>query len=296
MKGLVLKSTGSNYKVKVEPNIIDAKLSGKLRLDLSKHTNPVAVGDIVLVDEDGMIQKVEERKNYLIRKSTNLSKQTHIIAANIDQILILASLKQPRTSNGFIDRIICTAEAYSITPVIIFNKKDLLDSDELELVEAYKTIYNKIGYDCYIISSLEKTDLNIIKSVIKNKITLFTGHSGVGKSTMMNALDNNLTITTGEISNKHEKGKHTTTFAEMYELDFGGYIIDTPGIKEFGMVDMDKYEVTDYFREFFQLKSQCKFNNCLHVNEPGCAIIEAVKNDDIAEFRYTNYINILESL
>jgi ribosome biogenesis GTPase / thiamine phosphate phosphatase len=298
MEGLVLKSTGSNYKVSTKKGILECKLGGRLRLDELKHTNPVSVGDrVILSDEErGLIIEVIERKNYLIRKATNLSKQTHIVAANIDQLIILASYKLPRTSTGFIDRVLATAEAYNIPAVVVFNKTDLLNEKELKIVQHYINVYDSIGYTCIGVSAEHEESVNVLKQLIKGKTNLFTGHSGVGKSTLVNKMDPELNLRTGTISDKFNKGKHTTTFAEMIPLSFGGYIIDTPGIKEFGMVNMDQYEVTDYFREMFELKSQCKFNNCLHVNEPGCAVIKAVEEGKVADFRYNNYLNILDTL
>lgn len=298
MEGLVLKSTGSFYKIKTDKGILECKLGGRLRLEGLKHTNPVSVGDhVVLSDEDrGLIIDVKPRTNYLIRKATNLAKQTHIIAANIDQLIILASLKLPRTSTGFIDRVLATAEAYNVKACIIFNKIDLLKESELDSVMYYSEVYNTLGYETLMISANATLDIERVKILLKDKISLFTGHSGVGKSTLINHIDPSLNLRTNEISDKFNKGKHTTTFAEMIPLGIGGYIIDTPGIKEFGMVAMEKQEVTDYFRELFQLKDQCKFNNCLHVNEPGCAVIKALEEDKIAEFRYLNYLNILETL
>lgn len=298
MKGLVLKSTGSNYKVGTEKGILECRLGGRLRLEDLKHTNPVSVGDqVILSDEErGLIIDLVPRKNYLIRKATNLSKQTHIVAANIDQLIILASYKLPRTSTGFIDRVLATAEAYNIPAIVVFNKTDLLNEKEIKQVQHYINVYDSIGYTTLGISVEHEESVNMLKQLMVGKTNLFTGHSGVGKSTLVNKMDPEMNLRTGSISDKFNKGKHTTTFAEMLPLSFGGYVIDTPGIKEFGMVSMDKYEVTDYFREFFALKDQCKFSNCLHVSEPGCAVMEAVENGSIADFRYQNYLNILDTL
>jgi len=298
MQGLVLKSTGSNYKVSTDKGIIECRLGGRLRLEELKHTNPVSVGDQVIIsDEDrGLIIDLVQRKNYLIRKATNLSKQTHIVAANIDQLVVLVSLKLPRTSTGFIDRILATAEAYNVPAAIVFNKTDLLNEKEIKEVQYYLNIYDKLGYTAIGISADDEKSIDMLKALVKNKTNLFTGHSGVGKSTLINKIDPSLQLKTGAISDKFSKGKHTTTFAEMIPLSIGGYIIDTPGIKEFGMVNMNEYEVTDYFREMFALKSKCRFNNCTHVNEPDCAIIAAVEKEEIAEFRYRNYLNILDTL
>ncbi len=298
MEGLVLKSTGSNYKVATEKGLLECRLGGRLRLEDLKHTNPVSVGDKVIIsdEERGLIIDLVERKNYLIRKATNLSKQTHIVAANIDQLIILASYKQPRTSTGFIDRVLATAEAYNIPAIIVFNKTDLLNEKEIKQVQHYINVYDSIGYTAIGVSAEHEESVTVLKQLMIGKTNLFTGHSGVGKSTLVNKMDPQMNLRTGTISDKFNKGKHTTTFAEMLPLSFGGYVIDTPGIKEFGMVNMDKHEVTDYFREIFALKQQCKFNNCLHVNEPNCAVVEAVENGKIADFRYNNYLNILDTL
>ncbi len=298
MKGLVLKSTGSHYKVSTDQGVMECKLGGRLRLEELKHTNPVSVGDEVILslEEGAIIVDLVPRKNYLIRKATNLSKQTHIVAANIDQLIVLASYKLPRTSTGFIDRVLATAEAYNIPAAVIFNKTDLLNQPELEKLMFYINVYASIGYPCFGISAEDPESIEMLKLLVKNKTNLFTGHSGVGKSTLANKIDPNLHLRTGTISDKFNKGKHTTTFAEMIPISIGGYIIDTPGIKEFGMANMDKYEVTHYFRELFKLKSECKFNNCLHVNEPGCAVLKALEENKIADFRYNNYLNILDTL
>lgn len=298
MEGLVLKSTGSNYKISTEKGIIECKLGGRFRLEELKHTNPVSVGDRVLISESegNIIIDLVPRKNYLIRKATNLSKQTHIVAANIDQLIVLASYKLPRTSTGFIDRILATAEAYNIPATVVFNKTDLLNEKEIKQVQHYINTYDSLGYTSIGVSAENAESIELLKKLVKDKTNLFTGHSGVGKSTLINKIDPTMTLRTGTISDKFNKGKHTTTFAEMLPLSFGGFVIDTPGIKEFGMVQMDKYEVTDYFREIFELKGECKFSNCLHLNEPGCAVLRAVEEGKIADFRYHNYLNILDTL
>lgn len=300
MTGLVLKSTGSFYRVAIGNQITECRLGGRLRLEELKHTNPVAVGDHVIISEEegddkGLIIGVEERKNYLIRKATNLSKQTHIVAANLDQLILVASFKQPRTSTGFIDRVLVTAEAYSIPAMVIFNKKDLLDEEERDEVDYYTEVYRSLGYTSRLISAQDPEDIGWLRSQVNGKVSLFTGHSGVGKSTLMNAIDPALTLRTGEISKKFSKGTHTTTFAEMLPLSGGGYVIDTPGIKEFGLHEMSDEEITDYFPELFALKQHCRFNNCLHRNEPGCAVVQALEENRIAMFRYQNYINMVES-
>jgi ribosome biogenesis GTPase len=295
MTGRILKSTGSFYKVLIGEEIHKLKLGGRLRLEELKHTNPVSVGDEVVISDEGLIIDILPRKNYLIRKSTNLSKQTHIIASNIDQLWIVATLKNPRTSTGFINRVLVTAEAYNIPARVLFNKKDLLNNQDQEDAHYMAEIFSSLGYPCYLVSSFDEQDIAFLREQLKNKTSLFTGHSGVGKSSLLNAIDPNLKLRTGEISKKFNKGKHTTTYAEMHQLHFGGYVIDTPGIKEFGLVYMEKTEIGDYFPEILKIKSQCRFNNCLHINEPGCAVMEAVEQGSIAAFRYLDYVNMVES-
>lgn len=300
MKGVVIKSTGSWYTVLSETkDIVECRIKGVFRMKGIKNTNPVAVGDKVEfeMEEDGrgVIHKIEERKNYIIRKSINLSKQSHILAANIDQAFLVATLAMPRTSAGFIDRFLLTAEAYHIPVHIIFNKVDLFEEDELLMKDLndFIHIYEHIGYKCHRVSATEKKNVDVLKQLVKNKTTLISGHSGVGKSALINAIDANLDLRTGEISEAHFKGKHTTTFAEMHELSEGGFIIDTPGIKELGLVDMEKEEISNYFVEIRALKNSCKFNNCLHLNEPKCAVIEAVEKGEIAASRYNSYVGIM---
>ena len=300
MKGVVIKSTGSWYTVLDENNrIVECGIKGKFRMQDIKTTNPIAVGDKVEFelenDGRGIIHAIAERKNYIIRKSINLSKQSHILASNIDQALLIVTLAFPRTSAGFIDRFLLTAEAYHIPVTIIFNKLDLFENDE-ELVRelnAFMAIYQQIGYTCYKISAKNELDIQLLQKLTKDKITLLSGHSGVGKSTLVNAMDNKLSLKVGEISDAHFKGKHTTTFAEMHPLVYGGFVIDTPGIKELGLVDMKKEEIADYFPEMRVLKSQCKFNNCLHLNEPKCAVITAVEEGQIAVSRYNSYVGVM---
>ena len=301
MKGLVIKSTGLWCSVLIESKkVLECRIKGKFRIKGIKTTNPIAVGDKVEFEmEDdgrGVIHKIEERKNYIIRKSINLSKQSHIIAANVDQALLIVTLAFPHTSAGFIDRFLLTAEAYHIPTSIIFNKVDLVENvvDSIKELEEFMSVYEKIGYKCYKVSSTKKTNIDLLQQITKDKITLVSGHSGVGKSTLVNAMDFNLDLKTGEISNVHFKGKHTTSFAEMHPLSYGGFIIDTPGIKELGLVDMEREEISNYFPEMRSLKNQCKFNNCLHLNEPGCAVIKAVAQGEIATSRYNNYLGILD--
>lgn len=298
MQGLVMKSTGSWYLVKTDDgSIIECRLKGKIRLEDRKTTNPVAVGDIVELqrDEDGSNQIVTilPRKNYIIRKSINLSKQAHIIASNLDQAILVATLVAPRTSLGFIDRFLVTAEAYGINAKIVFNKCDVLDEEMIELQNDIIKLYTDIGYQCYSISSFNNDDVEMIKDLLKDKTTLLSGHSGVGKTTLINAIDSKLDLRTGDISSAHLKGMHTTTFAELFPLSFGGNIIDSPGIKELGLVEMKKEEIGHYFPEIRALLNECKFNNCIHVNEPHCSILKAVEEGRISDERYQSYLGIL---
>ncbi|MGZ3862580.1 MAG: ribosome small subunit-dependent GTPase A [Bacteroidia bacterium] len=294
MRALVLKSTGSVYNLCSEDGkILQARLAGKVRLESRKSTNPVVVGDNVDVDESGTITKIHPRKNYIIRKSVNLSKQTHILAANIDQAFLLATLVAPKISTGFIDRFLVTAEAYRIPATIIFNKTDLLDKDLKKIQKEIVKMYTSIGYPCYEISAFEEKDAKKIKKLLAGKITLLAGHSGAGKSTLINAIQPGLNLKTSEISDMHLKGKHTTTFSELHKLDDGGYIIDTPGIKELGLVEMKKEEVGHYFPEMRALMNDCRFNNCTHTNEPGCAVVKAVEEKKISLGRYHNYMSII---
>lgn len=294
----VIKSTGSWYHVvDKNNNVTECRLRGKFRVKGIKTTNPVAVGDMIDFDPDtGTIINIHERKNHIIRKATNLSKQSHIIAANIDQAIIIVSLAKPRTSPGFIDRLLITAEAYHIPAVIVFNKIDLLD-EELELsLNNIISVYERAGYKCLRTSVKELINLDQFSDILHNKISLLAGHSGVGKSALINTIDPDLNLKTGEISDYHSKGTHTTTFAEMFSLRSGGYIIDSPGIKEFGLIEFEKPELSHRFPEFRTFISDCKYNDCLHINEPGCAVTEAVKNGYISTLRYENYLNILESI
>lgn len=273
------------------------RLKGKIRLDGRKTTNPVTVGDWVDVEQgdagEWLIAKIHPRKNYIIRKSVNLSKQTHILASNIDQAILVATLVEPCTSLGFIDRLLITAEAYRIPAIILFNKSDLLNEELLAVQQEIMDIYIKAGYACYAISSFNKADIDKLKELLKNKCTLVTGHSGVGKSTLINVLQPGLNLKTAQISSTHLKGTHTTTFAEMHYLDFGADIIDTPGIKELGLVEMKKEELGHYFPEIRALINNCKFNNCVHENEPGCAVREAYENGQLAPERYESYLSII---
>lgn len=302
MTGLVYKSTGSWYTVKTDlGEIYECRIKGKFRIKGIKNTNPIAVGDVVDFELEtdnnqvsGIINKIHDRRNYIIRKSVNLSKQTHIIAANIDQVFLLITINNPPTLTSFIDRFLVTANAYQIKTILLFNKIDAYDEDTLNEVKYLAHSYRKIGYECLGVSATTGKNVDKVKFLMQGKVNMFAGHSGVGKSTLVNTLEPNLNIRTKEISTLHMQGQHTTTFAEMFDLSFGAKIIDTPGIKGFGVVDMDKEEVGDYFPEFFALKHNCKFHNCLHVHEPHCAIKEALEADEIAYSRYRSYLQILE--
>ncbi len=298
MKGIVVKSTGSWYLVRTEDGkILECRIKGVLRIHGIKSTNPVAVGDRVSFemenDEKGIISGVEERKNYIIRRSTNLSKQTQILAANIDMAYLFATVINPRTSEGFIDRFLMTAEAYSIPATIIINKKDIYDKSGLEFAEHLLKIYSGIGYPAMLLSTLNAGDVKALIQLCKGKVNLFAGHSGTGKTTMLNSMEPSFSLKTGIISEAHFKGKHTTTFAEMHALSEGGYVIDTPGIKEFGIVHVEKNELSHFFPEIFKTSPECKFTTCLHVNEPKCAVIRAVEEGKIAVSRYNSYLNII---
>lgn len=302
MTGIVYKSTGSWYTVKAEDNqFYDCRIKGKFRMKGIKSTNPIAVGDVVDFDIDetsdaitGSIHNIHDRKNYIVRKSVNLSKQTHIIASNIDIVFLLVTINNPITTTSFIDRFLVTAEAYHIKAVLIFNKVDTYDEATLEEQLFLQYTYNQIGYECLRVSATAKKGLNELKEMMEGKVCMFSGHSGVGKSTLVNALEPNLNLKTKEISDLHQQGQHTTTFAEMFDLSFNSKIIDTPGIRGFGIVDMEKLEIKGYFPEFFELEDQCKFNNCLHKDEPNCAIKNALEEDKIAWSRYKSYLQILE--
>lgn len=297
MQGVVIKSTGSWYIVKTEDGeLLNCRIRGKFRMQDITSTNPIVVGDKVLLsqEEDSfLIDELFDRKNIIVRKSVNLSKQTHILASNIDQAILVVTMQSPQTSTGFIDRFLVSAQAYGVDVVILFNKTDLYDKATLALLKERRSIYEKIGYRCLSKSTLND-DLSDIKELMKAKVNVISGHSGVGKSTLLNRIQPNLNITTQEISEQHQQGQHTTTFSEMHDLDFGASIIDTPGVRGFGLIEMDKYELGDYFIEFFKLKSDCKFNNCLHINEPKCAVKLALENGEIAPSRYKNYLNMLE--
>lgn len=298
MKGLVIKSTGSWYQVKTEKgSVIDCRIKGKFRIKGIQTTNPIAAGDVVEVEIEpdlgtGVITRLYERRNYIIRKSVNLSKQAQIIAANLDQAFLIVTLASPRTSLGFIDRFLVTAEAYDVPAGLIFNKLDLFSDEGLEILEEQQHIYKSIGYPCYAVSALEKTHVNEITDILKGKTTLFSGHSGAGKSSLINAIIPGASLKTGAVSDWSDKGQHTTTFAEMHELPFGGYLIDTPGIREFGIIDIEPQELGHFFPEIHDRMSECKFYNCNHIHEPGCAVIDAVENGEIEISRYESYLSI----
>lgn len=302
MNGTVYKSTGSWYTVKAENGkFYECRIKGKFRIGNIKSTNPVAVGDHVFFELEeqenkaqGIISRIEERENYIIRKSVNLSKQTHIIAANIDIAFLLITLNNPPTFTTFIDRFLVTAEAYHIKAVLLFNKIDTYTEDELLEIKLLAALYRKIGYECLGISAISGKNIDQVKTLMREKVTMFTGHSGVGKSTLVNALEPKLNLKTKQISEQHLQGQHTTTFAEMFDLSFGAQIIDTPGIKGFGVVEMDKEEIGNYFPEFFKIKGNCKFHNCLHLEEPHCAIKDAVEKEKIAWSRYKSYLQLME--
>ena len=302
MTGLVYKSTGSYYTVKTEDHqVYECRIKGKFRMKGIKSTNPISVGDVVdfeldtTTDEEiGQIHNIHERKNYIVRKSVNLSKQTHIIASNIDVVFLLVTINNPPTTTSFIDRFLVTAEAYGIEAVIVFNKIDTYDDATLDEQLYLQHVYSEIGYKCLRVSAKDGKGLEALKEMMTGKVSMFSGHSGVGKSTLVNALEPNLDLKTKTISEQSKQGQHTTTFAEMYDLTFDARIIDTPGIKGFGIVDMEKEEIGGYFPEFFKLKDQCKFNNCLHKEEPHCAVKKALEEDKIAWSRYNSYLKILE--
>jgi ribosome biogenesis GTPase len=299
-EGIVIKSTGSWYAVSTSDGIYQCRIRGKLRLKGFKSTNPIAVGDRVLFEsqegeeKQGNITKILESKNYIIRKSVNLSKQTQVLAANIDQAILIATLDFPKTHLRFIDRFAISAEAYDIPFILVFNKIDLYGEEQEDELEFLKVVYHEAGYQVLQSSAKFGTGIDALKELMAGKTTLLSGHSGVGKSSLVNALDPSLDLRTKEISIANNQGQHTTTFAEMHPLPFGGYIIDTPGIRGFGLVDMEPTEMGDYFPEIFALKGECKFNNCLHQHEPGCAVKTAVEENKLAFTRYDSYLNFIQ--
>ncbi len=299
MRGLVIKNTGSWYTVRTEDGRdIESKIKGTFRLKDIKSTNPVAVGDIVAIDinKEGtaFIVEIEDRKNYIIRRASNLSKQAHIIAANLDQAMLIVTVNYPITTTIFIDRFLATAEAYRIPVKLVFNKIDRYNEDDQKALKDLIELYTSIGYPCSTLCARSEEGLDNLRADLKDKVTLLSGHSGVGKSTIINKLVPGVNLRTGDISEYHNKGMHTTTFSEMIPLPEGGYLIDTPGIKGFGTIEMEDTEVSHYFRELFQYSDKCRFNNCTHRHEPGCAVVQALNEGLISESRYKSYLNILE--
>jgi ribosome biogenesis GTPase len=297
LKGLVIKNTGSWYTVRTDDGrTIESKIKGNFRLKGIRSTNPVAVGDIVhiAVNQEGtaFITDIEDRRNYIIRRSQNLSKQSHIIAANVDQAFLIVTLRFPETSTTFIDRFLASAEAYDVPVVLVFNKTDLLNDDDLHLMEMMMSLYDSIGYKCFAISAANNEGIDALLPILKDKITLLSGNSGVGKSTLINLILPEANLRTAEISDAHNTGMHTTTFSEMLQLPCGGYIIDTPGIKGFGSFDMQPEEITSYFPEIFRFSKNCRFSNCTHTHEPGCAVIDAIEKHYIAQSRYQSYLSM----
>lgn len=299
-QGLIIKSTGSRYRVlKPDGEIVDCIIRGKMRVKEFQTTNPVAVGDNVIFDfeknsDSGIIKQVLERKNYILRKASNLSRQSQIIAANIDQVFLMISIILPETPVEFIDRFLITAEAYRIPARIIINKTDLYGEDEAAKMDYLISLYEKIGYQCIPLSIYKEINIDTLARLMKDKISLVSGNSGVGKTTLLNTLSPGLNLKTAEISDYHKQGKHITTFPEMHPMPFGGFVIDTPGVRGFGVVDMSRNEIYHFFPEMFRISKDCRFYNCLHLDEPGCAVREAVENGEIDFSRYRSYINILE--
>lgn len=300
MKGLVIKSTGSWYQVLENGTgrVFEARIRGKFKLIKTRLTNPLAVGDFVEFqleqDDVAWITKIVPRKNYLIRKSVNLSKEAHIIASNIDLACFIFTLKLPETSLGFLDRFLACCEAYNIPVLILFNKFDILNEEEIELTRFIEEEYRQIGYHTLEVSSVSRLNLDLLTGKVKDRTVVFFGHSGSGKSTLVNAIHPDLNLRTGEISDIHQKGKHTTTFAQMHFWPFGGGVIDTPGVREFAMIDVEKEEIQHYFPEIFKIRDQCKYHNCMHLNEPHCAVLKAVEENRVMESRYGTYVKLME--
>ncbi len=301
MKGLVVKNTGSWYQVKTENgDLFECRMKGNLRLKEIRSTNPIAVGDYVefLPNEDGstMISDICDRRNYIVRRSSNLSKQSHILAANLDLVALIVTINYPKTSTVFIDRFLATAEAYHIAACVVFNKTDLYSEEEIKYLEALENLYTNLNYPVFKISALKLENMDKLLNFLQDKTTLMSGNSGVGKSTLINVIAPHSLAKTAEISSYHNKGMHTTTFSEMFELKDGGRVIDTPGIKGFGTIDMQEFEIGHYFKEIFHFSRQCKFSNCTHVHEPGCAVLKALDDNSISSSRYQSYLSILDDI
>ncbi|MBR6275814.1 MAG: ribosome small subunit-dependent GTPase A [Prevotella sp.] len=295
MKGLVIKNTGSWYTVRTDDGqLIDCKVKGNFRLKGIRSTNPVAVGDRVTVNEGMWITDIENRRNYIIRKSINLSKQSHILAANVDQALLVVTVSSPQTSTTFVDRFLASAEAYRIPVILIFNKTDMLGEDEHRYQQMMVQLYETVGYECRQVSAATGNGVEELRPMLNGKITLLSGNSGVGKSTLINRLVPGANLRTAEISDAHNTGMHTTTFSEMIPIGQSGYLIDTPGIKGFGTFDMEREELTSYFKEIFEMSKQCRFSDCTHTHEPGCAVLKAVEEHYIAQSRYQSYLSMLD--
>ena len=294
MKGLVIKNTGSWYTVLTDDGqLLQCKVKGNFRLKGIRSTNPVAVGDHVVVDEGCWIVEIEDRRNYIIRKSINLSKQSHIIAANVDQAMLVVTVANPQTSTTFIDRFLASAEAYRVPVILVFNKSDLLSEEERHYQQMMINVYETIGYECLALSAKKGEGVDVLRPMLEGKITLLSGNSGVGKSTLINHLVPGVNLRTAEISDAHTTGQHTTTFSEMIPIG-GGWLIDTPGIKGFGTFDIEPEELTSYFKEIFHFSKDCRFSNCTHTHEPGCAVLKALEDHYIAESRYQSYLSMLE--
>ncbi len=294
MHALVTKNAGNIYTVLADDGTtMQVTVKGNFRIKGIKSTSPVVIGDQVEV-VDGMITAVADRKNYIVRKSINLSKQSHILAANLDQCFLIVTVSHPATSTTFIDRFLATAEAYNIPAVLVFNKTDIYDSSDMEYLDGMVNLYETIGYKCLKVSAATGDGMDKVSDLLNGKVTLVSGHSGVGKSTFINRILPDLNLRTADISDAHDQGMHTTTFSEMYPIDAHGFIIDTPGIKGFGSFDMEKEDIGDYFREIFRYSQDCRFNNCTHTHEPGCAVLEALERHDISQSRYNSYLSMLE--